>query len=731
MDDKNSLDEQRSMVSSRSIRSSRSSTASAVTARAARAHAKAAQACVIFAKKELAMKKEKADDEQFFVIDEWTQGEEFAALPSPSKRPAPQSAAPNHLGTTHTKVQHLKDEPLSQVKTGNRDYPKLRELGDLLMELMAAKTDGYLPGLTYLDTARGINPIVEKLPHPLQEKWISVGSKFKEDNNMWYPPFSFFTHFIYRKARIRNYPAFALSSFSSAPPKYERSMSGHVSTRMPVSVHKMDVTGKTDSSTDAAKREVDPGKQCPIHYKPHPLTKCRVFRNKTIEECKAYLKDNGLCFRCCASVSHTARECKTVLRCRECESIRHSTAMHPGPAFTTERPVINQLEPEDERKGTPTTAPLVSSTCTEVCGQGLMGRSCSKICLVRVYPRGQHDRTVNMYAILDDQSNRSLARPDLFDIFSIKSSPAPYSLRTCAGLLEMTGRKAEGFCVEAVSGGVSIDLPSLIDCSQIPNNRLEIPTPEAALHHAHLKVVATHIPPLDSNAQILLLLGRDVVRVHKVREQVNGPHDAPFAQRLDLGWVLVGDVCLGQAHKPDTSAFKTSMLESGRPTFLTPCPSHIHVRERTSYGGEKQDGFSYTAWRGSADNRAVDQLGYTVFEKTKDDNKSALSFEDKAFMSIMEKECHKDEANSWLAPLPFKVPRLPLPNNCDQALLRLASLRRTLDRKPEMKGQFIAFMEKVFESNHAELAPSFKLEKSPGISQFSEFTTPRSPVKLG
>ncbi|KAJ8364972.1 hypothetical protein SKAU_G00138030 [Synaphobranchus kaupii] len=64
----------------------------------------------------------------------------------------------------------------------------------------------------------------------------------------------------------------------------------------------------------------------------------------------------------------------------------------------------------------------------------------------------------------------------------------------------------------------------------------------------------------------------------------------------------------------------------------------------------------------------------------------------------MEKECHKDEANSWVAPLPFKVPRLPLPNNRDQALLRLASLRCTLDRKPEMKGQFIAFMEKVFES---------------------------------
>lgn len=49
------------------------------------------------------------------------------------------------------------------------------------MEMLSAKEDGYLPGLAYLDTARGIRPIVEKLPYTLQEKWISQGSKYKEE----------------------------------------------------------------------------------------------------------------------------------------------------------------------------------------------------------------------------------------------------------------------------------------------------------------------------------------------------------------------------------------------------------------------------------------------------------------------------------------------------------------------------------------------------------------------
>lgn len=46
--------------------------------------------------------------------------------------------------------------------------------------------------------------------------------------------------------------------------------------------------------------------------------------------------------------------------------------------------------------------------------------------------------------------------------------------------MEMTGRKADGFQVEAVNGRIVIDLPPLIECGGIPDNRTEIPTPEAA-----------------------------------------------------------------------------------------------------------------------------------------------------------------------------------------------------------------------------------------------------------
>lgn len=92
-------------------------------------------------------------------------------------------------------------------------------------------------------------------------------------------------------------------------------------------------------------------------------------------------------------------------------------------------------------------------------------------------------------------------------------------------------------------------MPSLLECNDIPTYRAEIPTSSAAVHHSHLRPVAAFIPELVSDAPIIILLGCDIIRVHKIRKQVTGPHDAPYAQKLDLGWVIVNNVCLNDIHK--------------------------------------------------------------------------------------------------------------------------------------------------------------------------------------
>ena len=65
----------------------------------------------------------------------------------------------------------------------------------------------------------------------------------------------------------------------------------------------------------------------------------------------------------------------------------------------------------------------------------------------------------------------------------------------------------------------------------------------------------------------------------------------------------------------------------------------------------------------------------------------------------------KNKTGSWIAPLPFCNEVTHLPNSCEEAFKRLKSTRKTLDRKPDMKKHYFAFMQKTLDNGHAEPVP--------------------------
>lgn len=441
----------------------------------------------------------------------------------------------------HSLLKRIEEFP----RITNRDNVRLRELGDLLLELEYAKEGGFLPGLAYLDTSRGVNPILEKLPFSLQEKWISQGSKYKEYNHVPYPPFTFFSQFIRSEAKTRNDPSFMISQAPyTGPTKTERPT--RYNNKVPVSVRKTGVLSEATAAPTSSgeKGAVDPDRLCPLHNKPHALIKCRTFRSKPIEERKTYLKEKNICYRCCSSTKHRAKDCDKEIICRECGSRTHTSALHPGRAPWVPEATADHGEEEETHESPPRAPPAVTIKCTEVCGGNTNAKSCCKICLVNIYPEDHPEKVIQTYAVLDDQSNRSLARPEFFNHFGLFEKASPYTLKTCSGVMETAGRRATDFVVESYDGKIKVKLPTLIECEMIPDDRDEIPTPELARYFPHLRHLTEKIPPLNENAQIFILLGRDILQVHKVRQQYNGNHDDPYAQRLDLGWVIVGDVCL-------------------------------------------------------------------------------------------------------------------------------------------------------------------------------------------
>lgn len=132
---------------------------------------------------------------------------------------------------------------------------------DILAEIEAIKEDpNYSALLSYFDSSSGINPIVNKLPFNIQEKWTMRASNYKTKKSVPYPPFSYFVEFLQEMSKIRNDPGFQYEASSSAPtPNQYR---------------------KTKNTTVlSCKTEVEPNrnldyrgqKWCPIHNANHSL----------------------------------------------------------------------------------------------------------------------------------------------------------------------------------------------------------------------------------------------------------------------------------------------------------------------------------------------------------------------------------------------------------------------------------------------------------------------------
>ena len=136
------------------------------------------------------------------------------------------------------------------------------------------------------------------------------------------------------------------------------------------------------------------------------------------------------------------------------------------------------------------------------------------------------------------------------------------------------------------------------------------------------------------------------------------------------------------------------------------CPNHYVMKEK--WYSSKAPGLPLPAYvDGPTCEDHGEHLGCSVFQQTKNDDKIGPSIEDMLFQKTMEKGVYKDEDNSWVAPLPFSEPRPCLPNNRSLAADRLFSLRRSFNKKPEMKEHFISFMEKIFHGGHGEVVPPF------------------------
>ena len=606
-------------------------------------------------------------------------------------------AAPEIVHSTITRK-------ISSFPRISTDLTKLYDLADVTTEIEYLKEDPKLAlAFSLYDSSIGVNQLVTKLPHYIQDKWTNKAVEYKRKYDASYPAFSVFAQFIGDQARDRNDPSFG----------YETERLRQRGKRTEFSVKKTDTKQSKDNlsnTTDSLEFN------CLFHDLPHSLNKCTKFRKLPLSDRKHQLFVNRVCFKCCESKKHLAGECKASIKCDVCASNTHSTALHDfgrKPKSVSD----NSGENSGSKRDVTDTRNSIVTKHTNL-NKGDKFKSCAKALLVKVYKKDRPNHYMLTYALIDDQSNRSLAKTELLDYFSESSSNIEYTLSSCGGQVLKSGRVSEGFVVESMRDNEKIELSPLIECNDIPNNKDEIPTPEVCEQFSHLKGLKADIPKLQHQANMLLLIGRDNPTAHHVLEQIVGEDNEPFAQKLRLGWVIVGEVCYGSFHSSRTvNVSKTYILNNQRPSLFKSCDMTFKCDIQSSDVKTSRD---------------FDSVGSAVFERTIHDNKIGPSIEDKQFIRVTEDNWEKTENGNWIFPLPFKEKSFnrPLPSNFQSAKQRTDILCQSLKKNSEKCEDFCQFMGEMLKNGHAEIAPSLQKGEEHWYLPIFGVYHPRKPRKI-
>lgn len=101
----------------------------------------------------------------------------------------------------------------------------------------------------------------------------------------------------------------------------------------------------------------------------------------------------------------------------------------------------------------------------------------------------------------------------------------------------MSDRCAESLFVESLSGNRKLQIPSVIECRAIPDEKSQIPTPKYSGIVFPFKEDSLSNVRFESKIDIL------IPEVIMCTDSFSGPRDTPFAQELLFGWIFIGDEC--------------------------------------------------------------------------------------------------------------------------------------------------------------------------------------------
>ena len=245
--------------------------------------------------------------------------------------------------------------------------------------------------------------------------------------------------------------------------------------------------------------------------------------------------------------------------------------------------------------------------------------------------------------------------------------------------------KVKGLSVTDLKHEVSIPLPQMFTREAIPSKSSQIPKPEVAICWEHLKPIASKLMPYRSDLEVGLLIGTNCPKAIKPREVIPGADNDPYEIRTDLGWGIVGRVCLS----PSQDVHKNLQVLTNK----------IVTREVTSLDASSCSGATFVLQSQAKElftpTQIREMFEADFQERHSDKNTPSYSVEDHRFMKILEEGIHRREDGHYEMPLPLRSRDVVLPDNYSLALRRLVHLKGRFGRDPIYFKDYVKFMDGV------------------------------------
>ncbi|XP_068689871.1 uncharacterized protein [Montipora foliosa] len=362
--------------------------------------------------------------------------------------------------------------------------------------------------------------VVDKLPHSLFVKWKDN----RREKELKHATLLDFEKWIEVQAEVHDDFGIRTTKPLLAPPDHKLKHRGGSAVYSAVTAP----SGNSPRFHQSSRFTSSP---CVMGYgKCHKLRSCPKFKELSVLERLAKVKEHGLCFRCFGR--HWANKCRCTKQC----GVNGCTRLHNEllQRSMEENKSLSIPSPEESPIQHSQPEPLVEGSHVMQATSN-KSRLLLQVVLVTLYGCVRLAQWLNAHALLDPGSTWSLIRGDVADQLNLDRPTTSLDL---FGIQVTSHLKTKR--VSFNIGPVNEDSTRYLVENDLVAEKLNVPP--ASVNIANVQSQWKHLADIElqnvKRAEIKVILGSDVTDIIIPREVREGPRGSPFGIKTKLGWTV-------------------------------------------------------------------------------------------------------------------------------------------------------------------------------------------------